>query len=326
MKDQTVLEYLIRELGETSKRSLLVELRLGPKSVSQLVHATGLKQPNVSNHLARLRERQLVRTQRVGRQIFYSLQDPIVEEALDSILDSSEIPSGEPVALDRDLVIAFTKHLVSGDEMAASLIVDRLLRTGVEVEKIYADLFATSLTVIGEWWMVEAIDAGQEHLASATIERLMARAMHYASPHPTQGATCVVGCCAGNQHSIGARMVSDVMRLSGWNSIYLGANVPHDSFINATRNHSPLLVMVSSSTLESIDHLLDCVRALNEERQPEKTFCLGVGGRAAVKNAKECLLAGADFVASNLNSVKTEIATQLLTGRTFPSGVFGEAM
>ena len=42
-------------------------LRVGRKSVSELVHLTHLKQPNVSNHLAKMREQGLVRAERSGR-------------------------------------------------------------------------------------------------------------------------------------------------------------------------------------------------------------------------------------------------------------------
>jgi len=45
---------LFRGLGDPSRLGILETLRTGSMSVGQLVLATGLSQPNVSNHLARL--------------------------------------------------------------------------------------------------------------------------------------------------------------------------------------------------------------------------------------------------------------------------------
>ncbi len=42
--------HVYEELGDTSRRRLLSELREGPRTVSDLVLATFMKQPNVSSH------------------------------------------------------------------------------------------------------------------------------------------------------------------------------------------------------------------------------------------------------------------------------------
>lgn len=66
------------------KRLLILEcLRHGPRSVSDLCDELGTSQPNTSQHLAILRERNVVAAQRRGNTIVYSLTSPKILAALD---------------------------------------------------------------------------------------------------------------------------------------------------------------------------------------------------------------------------------------------------
>jgi DNA-binding transcriptional ArsR family regulator len=64
---------IFQALADASRLAVLEALRSGAKSVSELVLATGLSQPNVSGHLAVLRERDLVNREQRGRFAYYSL-------------------------------------------------------------------------------------------------------------------------------------------------------------------------------------------------------------------------------------------------------------
>ncbi len=66
---------LFRGLGDPSRLSILRTLEEGERSVSAIVEETGLSQPNVSAHLACLRECGLVSFRQEGRSVFYSLAD-----------------------------------------------------------------------------------------------------------------------------------------------------------------------------------------------------------------------------------------------------------
>lgn len=76
MEDPDVLS---QALAEPTRRAILEQLRLGQKAVSELVDATARKQPNVSNHLAKMRRQGLVRAERIGRQVYYSIATPFVD-------------------------------------------------------------------------------------------------------------------------------------------------------------------------------------------------------------------------------------------------------
>jgi DNA-binding transcriptional ArsR family regulator len=73
---------LFRGLADPSRLAILEALRGGPRTVGELVRATGLTQPNVSNHLRCLWDCGLVQRERRGRFVRYRLSDPRVESLL----------------------------------------------------------------------------------------------------------------------------------------------------------------------------------------------------------------------------------------------------
>ena len=77
--DPTLPAKLFRGLADPSRLAILRELRAGARNVGALVAATGLSQPNVSNHLACLLDCGLVDRQQRGRYAFYRLSDGRVD-------------------------------------------------------------------------------------------------------------------------------------------------------------------------------------------------------------------------------------------------------
>jgi ArsR family transcriptional regulator, cadmium/lead-responsive transcriptional repressor len=66
---------LFRGFSDTSRLTILEALRAGPLTVSAIVEQTGLSQSNVSNHLACLRDCDLVTSSQQGRYTSYQLSD-----------------------------------------------------------------------------------------------------------------------------------------------------------------------------------------------------------------------------------------------------------
>jgi len=66
---------LFRGFSDPSRLSIVEILRAGPRTVTEIVEATGLSQPNVSNHLGCLRDCGLVSAEADGRYTRYRLSD-----------------------------------------------------------------------------------------------------------------------------------------------------------------------------------------------------------------------------------------------------------
>lgn len=309
---------LFKEVAEPSRRNLLAQLQAGPRSVTDLVMSTGLKQPNVSNHLAKLRARGIVRASKVGRQVFYTLASAEVEATLRGLIEPVDTEEPAAIPID-DAPKQYARSACAGDEQTCTRIIDTLVRQGVSLLRIYQQVLAQAMEMIGKWYEVQAIDEGQEHLASAITERMMARVVHYAPAPKRNAQLAILGCVEGNWHSIGLRMISDYLRLSGWKNLYLGASVPTTSFVSAVREHKPSLVLVNCTFGDEAIRLIH--RLVEHRDQAGGSYLIGLGGRCVNDNPQPFIDAGADFTAANLFVFAEEVVPRL-SGNAGPLGVF----
>ncbi|WP_188538927.1 ArsR/SmtB family transcription factor [Kocuria dechangensis] len=86
----------LRMLAEPTRLHLLWQLAQGPRTVTELVEATGAARTVVSQHLAKLRLSGLVEARKEGRHVIYS------------------VPDGHLVRLVRE-VVNHTDHRLTGE-------------------------------------------------------------------------------------------------------------------------------------------------------------------------------------------------------------------
>jgi DNA-binding transcriptional ArsR family regulator len=93
--------HLCKALAHPTRLLIIDELRDGPRSVSDLVERIGLKQSNLSQHLAILRDQRLVIARRDGQVVYYSLRDRRVTQAFDLLRQvlRSVLKEGERLAV-----------------------------------------------------------------------------------------------------------------------------------------------------------------------------------------------------------------------------------
>jgi DNA-binding transcriptional ArsR family regulator len=68
-----------RMLADSTRLAILRSLMQGERNVTQVVEETGRGQANVSKHLKMLAAAGLVSRRKDGLQVFYKLDDPLVE-------------------------------------------------------------------------------------------------------------------------------------------------------------------------------------------------------------------------------------------------------
>jgi methanogenic corrinoid protein MtbC1 len=313
------------ELAETSRRLILLELRGGPKNVTDLVEATGLKQPNVSNHLCRMRQRNIVCACKAGRQVYYSLATPEIEAIVHSAFLPSQGPQNE---VDTDeLAKRYAKAAIQGDEAGCLEVMDAAFRARLPLIDIYQDVLSVAMAHVGNWYKVEAIDEAHEHLASYLTERMMARTMQVIGPTRRHDRVAILGCAPNGWHVIGLRMIGDYLRFCGWRTLYLGANVPQAAFLSAVTQHSPNMVLLSCSADVATDETIGLLGALRAQRGRRCSFVIGLGGYCVERNPERFERAGADFTAKDLREFATRYLPEIeRCGRAPEDGCCGESV
>lgn len=72
----------LKAMANRNRLMILCNLIDGEKSVSALERALGLRQPTMSQQLARLRQAQLVSTRRDSKSVYYSIVDRDIADVL----------------------------------------------------------------------------------------------------------------------------------------------------------------------------------------------------------------------------------------------------
>lgn len=90
----TTAAELLRALASEHRLAIVRELSTGPRCVHELVDALGVSQSLASQHLRVLRGARVVRTERRGREVAYSLADEHVAHIVaDALIHASEARS-----------------------------------------------------------------------------------------------------------------------------------------------------------------------------------------------------------------------------------------
>lgn len=134
-------------------------------------------------------------------------------------------------------------RLLAGDEAGAWRVVERALVGGREPEAVHLDLLAPALRGIGRRWERGLIGIGDEHVATTTAQRIVARlGPRFARRGPTRG-TVVLGCVAGERHSLASAVLADLLRGRHFTAIDLGADAPPESFVEAAASTDRSIVV-----------------------------------------------------------------------------------
>ena len=75
--------HCLKGLANEARLLILMALKAGEMSVTQIALSTGYPQPTISQHLAKMRERGILVSRRDGTQILYAIADKRMRQFLD---------------------------------------------------------------------------------------------------------------------------------------------------------------------------------------------------------------------------------------------------
>ena len=211
-----------------------------------------------------------------------------------------------------------TKYLEAiqeGESEEADRLINSALEQSISPADIYLQIFQPSAYEIGRLWEEHQISVGQEHVASAIIERQMGELHLRFKPQQTQPKKLILGCVDREYHRIGLRMVADFFEMDGWEVCYLGAAVPAEAFACMVKYFQPDLIGISIE----VDYHLPRLAELRLElrKQGIGPIPLMVGGLPFIHNPKLVEELGLAFTASDAREAVKK-ANLLLSSRKNP--------
>ena len=137
--------------------------------------------------------------------------------------------------------------ILDGDRARCTKMVQELLDQGIEIKLLYQQLFEKTLYQVGELWERNQISVAKEHLVTAITENLLNLVYPHLFRKKAVSKKAIICCAANEYHQVGGKMVADIMELNGWDTYFLGANIPVDQVVSFIDEKKPDLVGLSLS-------------------------------------------------------------------------------
>ena len=152
---------------------------------------------------------------------------------------------------------------------------DELFARG-SFESVTDGLLMPALAALGSAWADGRADVAAEHAASSAVLRRLSAL--YEAAGTVGDPTVVVGLPPGGRHELGALAFAVALRRLGVGVLYLGADVPVESWVHVVRQHRIRLVVLAVMQDEDRTAALQVAEALQEEGLAP---VVAVGGRSA---------------------------------------------
>jgi methanogenic corrinoid protein MtbC1 len=158
----------------------------------------------------------------------------------------------------------YLQLLLNGQRQQASRLIMDAVRNGIYIRDIYMNVFQKVQYEVGRLWQTNEITVAQEHYCTAATQLIMSQLYGYIMANARKPGKIVAACVEGDYHEMGIRMVSDMFELEGWQTYYLGANVPTTSIIASLMLNKPDILLVSATMVyhvKAVKALIEKVRA-----------------------------------------------------------------
>lgn len=161
----------------------------------------------------------------------------------------------EPMAVDA----LFTAG-ADQDARAAENALDVTLALG-DLETAVDDWLMPALQLLGSGWEDGRVDVAGEHLVSAVVQRRLGSTLD-AAGRVDDAPVVLVGLAHGSRHELGILAFAAVLRGAGLDVTYLGADVPRESWVSATRGLRPDAVVLAAPMRSDVPPVRETVAAL----------------------------------------------------------------
>jgi methanogenic corrinoid protein MtbC1 len=210
-----------------------------------------------------------------------------------------------------ELARKYLEALLSGDRRRASGLILDSVQEGVSIKSIYSQVFQRSQRELGRLWQTNQISVAQEHFCTAATQMVMSQLYPYIFTGERKGQRLVAACVGGELHEIGARMVADFFEMAGWDTHFLGANMPTDGIIKTVAERRTDVLALSATMTFHIGKVTDIITSLRASGASPRTRVL-VGGYPFNLSPDLWMRVGADGYAADADTAVLEAERMLL--------------
>lgn len=186
----------------------------------------------------------------------------------------------------------YLKALVDADRATAEAVLREAIEAGLGAAAAFARIVQPAMEAVGSAWERGEFEIAQEHLATGITKRTLAAVYPLLiEDAPVGGPRVVVAGVGGGLHSIGLRMVSDVLDAAGFETLYLGPDTPAEEVASAVVRYAPKLVALGVTMPLDVPELGRAVVAIAEA---DPTVSVMIGGRGVPEHLRAHLTCAGD--------------------------------
>lgn len=158
--------------------------------------------------------------------------------------------------------LEFAHFLLNGDEHSAVKLIkahSRLSRL-----ELFDEIFTPAMRHVGTLWENNEITVADEHLASVVCDFIVTAlfpSMHHSASLGRKKAMLM--CVEGEQHYLGLKMVNSLFEQYGWETHYLGPNMPLAYAVKKAELWKPEVICLSISIVYHLPNIKKYVDALS---------------------------------------------------------------
>lgn len=176
----------------------------------------------------------------------------------------------------QDKIESLLSALLAGERRTASEICHSHYQQEKSILSVYEDLMMPSLYKIGVLWETNQISVAAEHLATAIIEAILNEFYSLIKPTYFLHKSVLAACVDGEYHQVGIKMVADTFEMNGWESHFLGANIPTNEILRYAAETKPKVIALS---LSIYFHFPNLIRMIEEIQHQFPQTSILVGGQ-----------------------------------------------
>lgn len=206
----------------------------------------------------------------------------ILDSAVQATIDECAEDSTRPLVSEKyeAEIQRYLEHVLQANTKGVLNLVTEYVKAGIPLNTICVDIITEALRRVGELWHQHQISVDMEHYATTVTQMALAQLYPIIFSQPRKNKTIVVACVGSELHELGPRMVADLFEYDGWDSIYLGAAVSHETLQAVVAEQKPDLVALSVTMPQ---HLLLCQETVKKLREAFPAVKIAVGGQALEK-------------------------------------------
>ena len=230
---------------------------------------------------------------------------PLVRTAIEQL---PAMPTEVPSFIDRAsaagaIAGGYLQRLLAGDTKAAIATIADALLLGVPIPNVCSEVLQIAQQEVGRLWQLDEISVATEHYCSGVTQQVIGQicTRRRASDKPTTKRMLAM-CAPGELHDIGLRIVTELLQLEQWQTVYLGANVPPGAAVQMCVDRRPDVLLISASLAPRIAGVAEVVRMVRE-RDELNALQIVVGGRVFARHPEVVQFTGANGCAETATAL-----------------------